>query len=122
MWAVISALAVGLLALVAMTQASSAAKRGRDLFNRRCTGCHSLDKTKVGPPLRSIFLRRSASIAQFPYSDALKQSQLTWDAATLDRWLTNPEELVPDTDMAFRLNDPQERAAIIAYLEELSVK
>jgi cytochrome c len=44
---------------------------------------------------------------------------LTWDEATLDRWLTNPSALVPGTKMFFKIDDPQARADIIAYLKEL---
>ena len=50
-------------------------------------------------------------------SPALKASGLVWDAATLDRWLTGPPELVPGTKMYFSLSDPQKRADIIAYLQ-----
>jgi len=56
------------------------------------------------------------------YSDAVKAAAVTWDEATLDRWLTDSETVVPDNDMAFRLNDPAERANIIAYLRQLSGK
>jgi cytochrome c len=45
-----------------------------------------------------------------------------WDESTLDRWLTDTESIIPDNDMAFRLNDPADRANIIAYLRQLSGK
>jgi cytochrome c len=44
---------------------------------------------------------------------------LTWDKTTLDRWLTNPIALVPGTKMYFKIDDPQKRADVIAYLEQL---
>jgi cytochrome c len=96
--------------------------RGRDAFERRCTGCHALDKIKVGPPLRSIYGRRAGKDAQFMYSDAMKGSAVTWDEATLERWLTDTESVIPDNDMAFRLNDGADRANIIAYLRQLAGK
>ena len=93
---------------------------GRELFEKRCGGCHALDSTKAGPPLRAAFRRRAASDAAFPYSDALRKSGLVWDEATLERWLADPEVLVPNNDMAFRLMRTDERAAVISYLKQLS--
>jgi len=98
------------------------AGRGRDAFEKRCTGCHTLDKIKVGPPLRGVFGRKAGKDLQFTYSDALKSTSVVWDESTLDRWLTDTESVIPDNDMAFRLNDPADRASIIAYLRQLSGK
>ncbi len=81
---VMFAVAAGVLAATARTEPTDP-KPGRDVFERRCTGCHALDSAKTGPPLRRVFSRRSAADPQFPYSDALKKAQITWDAATLDR-------------------------------------
>ena len=98
------------------------AKRGRGLYEKRCGGCHALDNAKVGPPLRSIFGRRAAADPSFPYSDGLKKAGLVWDEATLERWLTDPEALVSDNDMGFRLSRAEERSAIVAYLKQLPAK
>ena len=94
-------------------------ERGKDLFERRCSGCHALDKDKEGPRLRGVYGRVSGSVAPFHYSDALKAAHITWNDATLDKWLTDPEQLVPDNDMAFHLAQAEERQAIIAYLKGL---
>ena len=107
-------------AAVVTTASAKDPVRGRDAFEKRCTGCHSLDKIKVGPPLRGVYGRNAGRDAQFMYSDALKAAAVTWDEATLDRWLTNTDGVIPDNDMAFRLNDRVERANIIVYLRELS--
>ena len=96
--------------------------RGRDAFDKRCTGCHTLDKIRVGPPLRGVYGRTAGKDPQFAYSDAVKAAPVEWDEATLDRWLTNTESVIPGNDMAFRLNDPADRANIIAYLRQLSAK
>jgi cytochrome c len=96
------------------------ATRGRALFEKRCTGCHALDRAKVGPPLHTVFGRHAARDPQFPYSDALKKAAWTWDAGTLDRWLADPDAVAPDNDMSFRLGSASERADIIAYLKQLS--
>ncbi len=50
---------------------------------------------------------------------AQKASGLTWTEDNLDRWLTNPSTLVPGTKMFFKIDDPQARADIVAYLKEL---
>ena len=75
---------------------------------------------KAGPPLRQIFGRPAATDAQFTYSDALRNAHLVWDETTLDRWLTDPEAVAADNDMAFRVSKAEERAAIIAYLRRLA--
>ncbi len=107
-----------LMAAVPVTRADS--KRGQDLFQRRCTGCHRLDDIRSGPPLRRVFGGAAGTSPGFPYSDALKASQFTWDESTLDRWLADPDALVPGNDMAFRMPSAAERSEIIAYLRSLS--
>ena len=95
---------------------------GKELFERRCGGCHSLDRDKEGPRLRDVYGRVSGTVPSFKYSDALKSARITWNAETLDKWLTDTEKLVPDNDMSFRVVDADERSAIIAYLKQMSGK
>ena len=90
--------------------------RGKDLFQKRCGGCHSLDADREGPRLRNVYGRKSGSIPSFKYSDALKGAQVTWDQASLNKWLTSTEAVVPDNDMDFRVPSGDERADIIEYL------
>jgi cytochrome c len=97
-------------------------EHGKDLFERRCSGCHALDRDKEGPRLGGVYGRKSGTVASFQYSNALKTAHITWDAASLDKWLADPEKLVPDSDMAFQLVRAEERADIIAYLKQLSGK
>jgi cytochrome c len=110
---------VSVLALPRLAQAQNA-EHGKDLFERRCAGCHALDKEKEGPRLRGVYGRTSGTVASFQYSNALKTAHITWDATSLDKWLADPEKLVPDSDMAFQLVRAEERADIIAYLKQLS--
>ena len=112
--------AYALTAFLAVLAMPAQPPSGQDLFERRCTGCHALDREKEGPRLRGVYGRAAASVASFEYSDALRKSQLKWDAAALDKWLADPEGLVPGADMAFRMNSAEERAAVIAYLREVS--
>jgi cytochrome c len=94
-------------------------ERGKDVFVRRCSGCHAPDVNKEGPRLRGVYGRKAAALAGFTYSDALKKTGIQWDDANLDRWLTDPETVAPDSDMAFRLINPEERKTVIAYLKTL---
>src|SRR6202050_1340283 len=91
---------------------------GKTLY-QACQACHSIDDNDLGPRHRGVVGRRAGSIVDYNYSPALKNSGLTWDPATLDRWLSNPSALVPGTKMFFMIPDAQARADIIAYLAEL---
>lgn len=95
------------------------AEQGESVFQRRCSGCHQLDAVRSGPRLRGVFGRKAGSDPGFPYSAALKSSQLTWNEDTLDRWLSDPEAVAPNNDMPFRLSRTDERRAIILYLKTL---
>ena len=98
------------------------AKRGQEVFGKRCTGCHSLDEDKEGPRLRGIYGKKAGSVSTFKYSDALKASNVTWDAPSLDQWMADPEKIVPNSDMFFRVPQARERTDVIAYLQTLSDK
>jgi cytochrome c len=93
--------------------------RGKEVFTRRCSGCHAPDLDKEGPRLRGIVGRKAAAVEGFGYSEALKKAAVSWDETTLDKWLSDPDAMVPDTDMAFRLADAAERKEVIAYLKTL---
>jgi cytochrome c len=115
------ALAVGLcIAAGALAAVESSVKgdavRGKSLY-QACEACHSIDDNDLGPRHRGVVGRPAGSIADYSYSKALKSSGLTWDEATLDRWLTNPSALVPGTKMFFQLSSARDRADVIAYLE-----
>jgi cytochrome c len=111
------------LAVVATSQVvANGSPQGKELFQARCGGCHSLDADKVGPRLRGIFGRSVASVRSFNYSDAAKSSHIKWDETALDKWLAEPDSVIPDNDMSFRLENGRERAAIIEYLKHLDQK
>lgn len=96
------------------------AKRGQQVFENRCSGCHSLDQDKEGPRLRGVFGNKAGSVPTFKYSDAMKASNITWDAESLDQWLADPDKIVPDSDMAFRVPKADERRDVIAFLQQLA--
>ena len=117
-------LLAGFIALPQLSRAygGADAEHGRQLFERRCLGCHSLDQNREGPHLRGVYGRQAGKVPGFNYSAALQSSQLVWDDASLEKWLTNPDSLIADNDMGFRVNRPDERADIIRYLKTLSMK
>jgi cytochrome c len=96
--------------------------RGKELFEKRCGGCHSLDADKEGPRLHTVYGRKAGSIPTFKYSGALKSAQFTWDAVSLDRWLTDTESVLPDNNMDFHVPKADERADIIEFLRVSSGK
>ena len=73
-----------------------------------------------GPRLRGVYGHLSGSAPDFQYSEALKKAKITWNDDALNKWLTDTEALVPDNDMTFRVQSPDERRDIIAYLKTLS--
>jgi len=115
------------LALVTATALMSGAAlaagdtaKGKKVFNK-CKACHSLKagKNKIGPSLNGIVGRAAASADGFKYSKAMKASGLTWDEATLKKFLVKPKKFVPGTKMAFAgLKKEKQRDDVIAYLKE----
>lgn len=114
---------VGFAALVSLAPATSwaagDAARGAQAYEARCGGCHSVETDRVGPRHAGVFGRLAGSVPGFDYSPALKGSGITWNAATLERWLTDPEKLVPGQRMGYRVDDPALRADLVAYLATL---
>ena len=90
---------------------------GKTLY-QVCMGCHSLDEDDVGPRHRGVVGRVAGTVSGYAYSPALKDSHIVWDRETLDRWLTNPQALVPGAKMFFAMPGAQDRADVIAYLAE----
>jgi cytochrome c len=100
----------------AVTNNPGDAGRGKTVFEKRCTGCHAMEKEREGPPLAGVFGRKAGSVAGFDYSAGLKKSGLTWDETTLERWLTDPDMIVPDNKMGIGLAASRDRSDLIAYL------
>lgn len=98
---------------------SGDASRGAQLYENRCGACHSVDSNRIGPMHKGVFGRRAGSAAGFAYSPALKSSELVWGDATLDQWLTDPERTIPGQAMGYRVDEPRDRADLIAYLRRL---
>ncbi len=92
---------------------------GSAVFKSQCSICHSVQtgRNLNGPSLFGVVGRPAGQAPGFSYSAANKSSGLTWDAATLDRYLTAPRAVMPHTLMSYGgLKDPVKRTSLIAYL------
>ncbi len=98
------------------------AEAGKTVFKQVCSICHEVapNKNRIGPTLFGVAGRKTGTVEGYNYSDGNKGANLTWDAATLDRYLVNPRAAVPGTKMAYGgLKDDQKRKDLIAYLTTL---
>jgi cytochrome c len=104
----------------AVAQSGDAA-RGQQNF-RACAPCHSLalDRNMTGPSLADLWGRKAGGLSSFErYSEALKASGIIWDDRSLDGWLTDPDQMVPDNEMPFNgIKDARARADLLAFLKE----
>ena len=88
------------------------AEHGEALY-QGCQDCHSLDKNDIGPRHRGDFWRKAGSVADYSYSDALKNAHFVWDEATLDKWLAGPQDFLPGAKMFYHLEEAKDRADVI---------
>ncbi len=96
---------------------------GKAVFTAKCAVCHSLlpGKRSVGPTLIGVYGKKAGTNdPDYSYSDEMKNSGKTWDAAGLDAYLTNPRANVPGMKMLFKgLPEAADRANIIAFIQTL---
>jgi cytochrome c len=97
--------------------------RGATVF-QACAACHSTapGQHMTGPSLAKIWQHKAGTVEGFSrYSESIKHVNLVWNAETLDRWLSNPEALIPGTSMTFQgLRDSKDRRDVIAYLKAVA--
>ena len=109
--------------LVAMTASASAqdAAAGEKSFNK-CRACHQVGETAknvVGPVLNGLFGRKSGMIAGYNYSDANKNSGITWDEAAFADYIKDPKAKIPGTKMTFAgIKNEQEIKDLTAFLKQ----
>jgi cytochrome c len=112
------------LLLTGSTTAALAADpaAGEKIFKAQCGICHTVvaGENRIGPTLFGVVGRPAGSVPGFNYTADHKKLGITWDAASLDKYLTNPRAMVPDTSMVYAgLKDDTERADLVAYLGTL---
>ena len=95
---------------------------GKSQFNKICANCHTNrpDKNYIGPTLFGLIGRKSGSAPGFSYSDAMKNAGVTWDEATLSKYLADPKAFIPGNKMPYAgVKKSNEREDIISYLSTL---
>src|SRR5215469_3224581 len=95
---------------------------GQKIFKRACMVCHTNEagKNKIGPSLFGVVGRKSGTAPGYQYSAAMKGASITWDDASLDKYLNDPKSTVPGNKMAFAgVKKAEERKDVIAYLSTL---
>ncbi|WP_426410200.1 c-type cytochrome [Bradyrhizobium ganzhouense] len=113
----LAAIAIALLCAAGSAGATGNVARGQTLY-KGCADCHSIAENGVGPMHKGVVGRKAGSVPGYDYSPDLKNSGIVWTEENLDKWLTGPQAMVPETKMFFDVPDAQDRADIIAYLKE----
>jgi cytochrome c len=107
------------LLLSGSAHAEGDAARGEAKF-QDCAACHRLDAGvhNIGPSLHGIFTRKAGELPDFRYSPAIKRSGIIWTPETLDKFITNPQAMVPANRMPYAgMPSADDRADLIAYLQ-----
>ena len=94
---------------------------GEKVFAAHCAACHATTsgENKIGPSLASIVGSKSGSVPGFNFSPAMKNADVTWDDANLDKFLANPVGFIHGTKMFVNLPNETDRQNVIAYLDTL---
>ena len=112
------------LCLALPVRAADDLTAARELTVRQCSQCHTFDKGEKhgqGPNLFGLLGREAAAAPGFVYSDGIKEALKgqVWDAALLDRWLTDTLSVAPKAQMVYFQDDPKVRAKLMRFLESL---
>jgi cytochrome c len=120
-WAIVTTASLAGLLSITLAQAAGDAVEGKRLYDTRCLGCHGDDKTAgtIGPSLIGIIGRKAATGDSGVHSRPLMESGITWDAASLRKFLAAPSKDVPGTIMPVAVPSPQQIDDLIAYLRTL---
>jgi cytochrome c len=115
------AAALALLSGTALAQDDVNPEEAQLAFNNHCRTCHTTKEgdNRLGPSLHGVIGREAGSASGFGYSSAMKDAGITWDEETLDRYIENPEAVVPGNNMKpySGITSAEERAKIIAHLK-----
>lgn len=99
---------------------TAAAQDGESVFKRQCGACHAVEagKNKIGPSLAGVAGHKAAAVADFEYSDAMRDAKITWTDDALTKYLTDPKGFVPGGKMVYAgLKDPDDVKAVIEFLK-----
>lgn len=94
---------------------------GAEVFNNNCRTCHSWkkDDNRLGPSLHGVVGRKAGAVEGFNYSAAMKEANITWDEGTLDKFIANPDGVVPNNSMKpfTGISDIKTRKDIVDFLK-----
>jgi cytochrome c len=119
----------GAILMVLSTSAPQTARTedvppGQLLFNNACRTCHTTNKgdNRLGPNLYKIVGRKAGSLPNYRYSSAMKDADFVWDEAKLDRFIENPDAVVPGNNMKpyGGLASADDRTKVTAFLRSFS--
>ena len=113
-------LAAALAMSGSLARADGDPEEGAKVFNK-CKACHVVDETqnRVGPHLVGLFGRQAGSVEDFKYSDAMKESGVTWNEETIAAYVADPRGYIKGNRMAFvGIKDEDDVEDLIAYLKE----
>jgi cytochrome c len=120
----LSGMACTLSSPSALPQASQGAQdaSGQQAFNNACRTCHLVREgdNRLGPNLHKIVGRKAGSLPDYGFSSAMKEAGFVWDEEKLDRFIANPDEVVPGNSMKpyGGLSSSEDRKKIIAFLAQ----
>lgn len=113
--------AAAVLALTSSAFAAGDPDAGAKVFNK-CKACHQIGpgaKNVVGPELNGLNGRKTGAVEGYNYSDANKNSGITWDEATFLEYISGPQKKIPGTKMTFAgIPDETDRANLWAYIAQ----
>lgn len=117
---IITAFAAALVAVVSTNAHAQETDAGKRVFNK-CLACHAIGPgatTKVGPELNGLIGRKAGSVAGYNYSDANKNSGITWTEEEFAAYIRNPQGIIKGTKMTFAgLKSDKEIADLTAFLK-----
>lgn len=96
-------------------------EQGKNIFLSHCSACHSYTKGgghKLGPNLYEVYERKAGTAEGYGYSKELKESGIFWTEENLDRWLTDPQKIVPGSKMFYLIADEKKRKDLIDFLKQ----
>lgn len=98
------------------------AESGQQAFNNACRTCHMVREgdNRLGPNLYKVVGRKAGSLPNYAFSSAMKEAGLVWDEEKLDRFIANPDQVVPGNNMKpfGGLSSSDDRKKIIAFLAQ----
>ena len=115
----LAALTIGIMSLIATNSARAADVAHGKIVFQTCAACHNDKPDAIGPSLRGVYGRKSGSLDNFRYSNAMLRADLVWDEANLHAYLQDPQAKVKGNRMPFAgLTDPKDIDDVIAFLKQ----